>query len=65
MASTTTALTIGAAANAATVASLTSITAQGVVSTINNKGNLGAALKDTFSSDSLKSAAISGLTAGF
>ncbi|PPS24361.1 hypothetical protein BVY12_29935, partial [Pseudomonas amygdali pv. morsprunorum] len=61
----TTAATIGVAANAAAVASLTSITAQGVVSTINNKGNLGAALKDTFSSDSLKSAAISGLTAGF
>ncbi|MBL3829555.1 hypothetical protein EGU77_18725 [Pseudomonas syringae pv. theae] len=63
--SATTAATIGTAANAAAVASLTSITAQGVVSTINNKGNLGAALKDTFSSDSLKSAAISGLTAGF
>ncbi|RMR10046.1 DUF637 domain-containing protein, partial [Pseudomonas syringae group genomosp. 7] len=63
--SATTAATVGAAANAAAVASLTSITAQGVVSTINNKGNMGAALKDTFSSDSLKNAAISGLTAGF
>ncbi|MFH7423212.1 DUF637 domain-containing protein, partial [Pseudomonas syringae pv. tagetis] len=35
------------------------------VSTIHNKGNIGAALKDTFSSDSLINAAISGLTAGF
>jgi len=34
-------------------------------SAISNKGNLGAVVKDTFSSDSLKSAAISGLTAGF
>ncbi|NWC37244.1 DUF637 domain-containing protein [Pseudomonas gingeri] len=34
-------------------------------SAISNKGNLGAVVKDTFSSDSLKSAAIAGLTAGF
>ncbi|KIH84613.1 putative large exoprotein involved in heme utilization or adhesion of ShlA/HecA/FhaA family [Pseudomonas batumici] len=34
-------------------------------SAISNKGNLGAVVKDTFSSDSLKNAAISGLTAGF
>lgn len=31
---------------------------------INNKGNLGAALKETFSADSLKGAAIAGVTAG-
>ncbi|KAF1003832.1 MAG: 16S rRNA endonuclease CdiA [Pseudomonas sp.] len=39
------------------------------VSIINNKGNLGATLSDTFSSDSLKqamvSAAVGGLTAGY
>ncbi|WP_429540193.1 DUF637 domain-containing protein [Pseudomonas fluorescens] len=33
-------------------------------SAISNKGNLGAAFKETFSSDSLKSAAIAGFTAG-
>ncbi|WP_122316857.1 filamentous hemagglutinin N-terminal domain-containing protein [Pseudomonas cichorii] len=63
--SATTALTIGTAAHAAAVASLTSLTSQAAISTINNKGNLGAALKDTFSSDSLKGALVSGLTAGF
>ncbi|WP_318656846.1 DUF637 domain-containing protein, partial [Pseudomonas capsici] len=63
--STTTALTIGTAAHAAAVASLTSLTSQAAISTINNKGNLGAAFKSTVSSDSLKGALISGLTAGF
>ena len=43
---------------------LTSLAGTGVVSTINNKGNLGLALKDTFSSSSLKNAAVGGLTAG-
>ncbi|WP_085698324.1 filamentous hemagglutinin N-terminal domain-containing protein [Pseudomonas sp. B26(2017)] len=42
----------------------TSLATTAVTSTISNKGNLGAALKDTFSADSLKSAAIAGFTAG-
>lgn len=46
---------LGAAASLATT---------GTVSTINNKGNLGAALKDTLGKDSLKGAAVSSLTAG-
>ncbi|MCU1748660.1 DUF637 domain-containing protein, partial [Pseudomonas sp. 6D_7.1_Bac1] len=45
-------------------AALTSMASTGVVSVINNKGNIGAAFKDTFSSDSLKNAAIAGFTAG-
>ncbi|WP_183135443.1 DUF637 domain-containing protein [Pseudomonas syringae group genomosp. 3] len=61
----TTAATAAGLGNVVATAALTSIASTGVVSTINNKGNLGAALKDTFSSDGLKSAAISGLTAGF
>lgn len=44
---------------------MTSMASTGAVSVINNKGNLGAAVKDTFSSDSLKNAAISGMVAGF
>ncbi|WP_442604725.1 DUF637 domain-containing protein [Pseudomonas gingeri] len=43
---------------------LTSMASTGAVSLINNQGNLGAALKDTFSSGNLKNAAIGGLTAG-
>lgn len=35
-----------------------------VISTINNKGNLGTALKDVTSSDSLKGYAVTGITAG-
>ncbi|HEX4552167.1 filamentous hemagglutinin N-terminal domain-containing protein [Pseudomonas sp.] len=42
----------------------TSLATIAVTSTINNKGNLGAAFKETFSADSLKSAAIAGFTAG-
>ncbi|WP_267269552.1 DUF637 domain-containing protein [Pseudomonas protegens] len=51
--------------NAMVTAGLTSMASTGAVSVINNKGNLGAAFKETFSSDSLKGAAISSLTAGF
>lgn len=54
----------GALGGAATGAAATSLATTGVISTINNKGNLGAALKDTFSSDSLKNAAVAGVTAG-
>ena len=42
----------------------TSFSTTGVTSTINNKGNLGRALKETVSTDSLKSAAVAGFTAG-
>ncbi|MEA9997449.1 DUF637 domain-containing protein, partial [Pseudomonas sp. 10B1] len=41
-------------ANAALTAVLTSAASTAAVSTINNKGNVGAALKDTFSVDNLK-----------
>ena len=44
---------------------LTSMASTAAVSTINNKGNLGAVAKDTFSKDSLKNSAIAGATAGF
>lgn len=44
---------------------LTSLASTAAVSTINNKGNLGAAVKETFSKDSLKNAAIAGVTTGF
>ncbi|WP_407311137.1 DUF637 domain-containing protein [Pseudomonas sp. nanlin1] len=40
-----------------------SLATTAVTSTISNKGNLGLALKETFSSDSLKNAAIAGFTA--
>ncbi|NVZ86620.1 DUF637 domain-containing protein [Pseudomonas yamanorum] len=42
----------------------TSFSTTGVTSTINNKGNLGRALKETASSNSIKSAAVAGFTAG-
>ncbi|MDZ3826164.1 two-partner secretion domain-containing protein [Pseudomonas monsensis] len=42
----------------------TSLATTGVTSTINNKGDLGAAFKETFSAGSLKNAAIAGFTAG-
>ncbi|WP_460949857.1 filamentous hemagglutinin N-terminal domain-containing protein [Pseudomonas marginalis] len=51
-------------ANAALSVGLGSLASTGSVSLINNKGNLGAALGETLSTDSLKSAAINGLTAG-
>ncbi|MCG6577050.1 filamentous hemagglutinin N-terminal domain-containing protein [Pseudomonas sp. AF32] len=41
----------------------TSLSTTAVTSTIENKGNLGRALKETVSADSLKSAAIAGFTA--
>ncbi len=50
--------------NIMTSAVLTSLASTGAVSLINNKGNVGTALKDTFSSPSLKGAAVSGLAAG-
>ncbi|CZT31652.1 DUF637 domain-containing protein [Pseudomonas cerasi] len=69
-ATTTQALAAGASYTAAgwgnvmATAALTSMASTGAVSVINNKGNLGTALKDTFGSDSLKNATIGALTAG-
>ncbi|MCU7241399.1 DUF637 domain-containing protein, partial [Pseudomonas peradeniyensis] len=63
--SATTAATIGTAASAAAVASFSAAVSQGAVSVINNKGNLGAVMKDVTSADSMKSYLISGLAAGF
>ncbi|WP_082712627.1 ShlB/FhaC/HecB family hemolysin secretion/activation protein [Pseudomonas agarici] len=51
-------------ANVALTSVLTSMASTAAVSTVNDRGDLGAALKDTFSRDSLKNAAIGGLTAG-
>lgn len=49
----------------ANLAVATSLGTTAVTSTIDNKGNLGLAVKETFSAGSLKSAAIAGFTAGF
>lgn len=51
-------------ANAAATAALTSIASSGTVSLINNRGNIGATLKDTLSSDGMKNAMIAAGTAG-
>lgn len=51
--------------NVITAAALTSMAGTGVVGVINNKGNVGAALGDVFSSEGMKSAVIAGLAAGF
>ncbi|NBF08446.1 DUF637 domain-containing protein [Pseudomonas sp. Fl4BN1] len=50
--------------NAMVTAGLTSMASTGAVSVINNKGNLGAAFKETFSSDSIKQALIASASAG-
>ncbi|MHC8310457.1 two-partner secretion domain-containing protein [Pseudomonas sp. GT1P32] len=72
-ASAATAATATAAATSATAAGLGNVIATGVltsmastaaVSTINNKGNLGAAVKDVFSSENLKGYVLAGATAG-
>jgi filamentous hemagglutinin len=52
-------------ANAALTAVLTSAASTATVSTINNKGNLGAAFKETFSADSMKNYIVAGTVAGF
>ncbi|MEO8641314.1 hemagglutinin repeat-containing protein [Pseudomonas sp.] len=51
-------------ANAALTAVITSAASTAAVSTINNKGNIGAALKETFSIDNLKNYIVAGGTAG-
>ncbi|QHE99007.1 DUF637 domain-containing protein [Pseudomonas cannabina] len=60
----TTSATAAGLGNMMATAALTSMASTGAVSVINNKGNLGVALKDTFGSDSLKNATIGALTAG-
>ena len=51
-------------ANAAATAVLTGAASNTAISTINNRGNLGAVLDDVTSSDALKGYAVSGITAG-
>ncbi|WAH59582.1 filamentous hemagglutinin N-terminal domain-containing protein [Pseudomonas silvicola] len=51
--------------NVIATAALTSMASTGAVSLINNKGNVGTALTDTFSSDGVKQAVIAGASAGF
>lgn len=53
------------AASAAAIASFSAAVAQAAVSVVNNKGDLGAALKDVTSADAMKGYVISGLAAGF
>ncbi|TKK02286.1 filamentous hemagglutinin [Pseudomonas fluorescens] len=55
---------VGFGLQGATLAVSTSLSTTAVTSTINNKGNLGAALKETVSANSLKNAAVAGFTAG-
>ena len=52
-------------ANVALTAAATGATTNAAVSTINNRGNLGAVLKDVTSSSNLKGYATSAITAGF
>lgn len=66
-ATTTTAATAATAAgwaNVAATAVLTSAASTATISTINNKGDVGAALKETFNSDNLKNYVVAGTTAG-
>ncbi|GGY12112.1 hypothetical protein GCM10007160_43590 [Litchfieldella qijiaojingensis] len=51
-------------ANVAATAALTSMASTAAVSAINNRGDLGDTLDDTFSSDSLRGAAIAAVSAG-
>ncbi|WP_177063615.1 two-partner secretion domain-containing protein, partial [Pseudomonas gingeri] len=59
-----TATTSAGLGNIVASAVMTSMASSAAVSTINNKGNLGATLKDVTSSDSLKGYAFAGITAG-
>lgn len=54
----------GTTAAAAGGAVAGSMAGTGAVSLVNNKGNLGDTLKDTFSKDNLKNYAVAGITAG-
>ncbi|MDH1560084.1 DUF637 domain-containing protein [Pseudomonas sp. MDMC216] len=51
-------------ANAAVTAGLTGMTSNAAISTINNRGNLGAVLKDITTEDALRGYAVAGITAG-
>ncbi|WP_445939036.1 two-partner secretion domain-containing protein, partial [Pseudomonas sp.] len=51
-------------ANAAVTAGLTGMAGNAAVSTINNRGNLGAVVKDVTSEDALRGYAVAGITAG-
>lgn len=51
-------------ANAAVTAGLTGMTSNAAVSTINSRGNLGAAVKDITTEDALRGYAVAGITAG-
>ncbi|KPA88528.1 filamentous hemagglutinin family N-terminal domain [Pseudomonas asplenii] len=59
-----TATTSAGLGNIVASAVMTSMASNAAVSVINNKGNLGATLKDLTSSDSLKGYAFAGITAG-
>jgi filamentous hemagglutinin len=59
-----TAGTVAGLGNVMASAALTSIFSSGAVSVINNKGNIGAAVKDTFSSSGLKNAMVAAMSAG-
>ncbi|MDB6051984.1 MAG: filamentous hemagglutinin, intein-containing [Pseudomonas sp.] len=56
---------IATAAGAAAVAGMSAALSQTAISAINNKGNLGATLKDVTSPENLKGYLVSGLVAGF
>jgi len=57
-------MAMGAMGGAATSAAATSLATTGAISTINNKGNLGAVARDVTSKDAIKGYAISGITVG-
>ncbi|WP_185066944.1 DUF637 domain-containing protein, partial [Pseudomonas frederiksbergensis] len=60
----TAAATTAGLGNVIAAGMLTSMASTAAVSTINNKGNLGAALKDVLSSENLKGYVLAGATAG-
>ncbi|WP_245748153.1 DUF637 domain-containing protein [Halopseudomonas yangmingensis] len=62
---TATATTAAGWANVAATAAITSAASGAAISTINNRGDIGAVLKDITSSDALKGYVVSGVTAGF
>ncbi|WPN98504.1 DUF637 domain-containing protein [Pseudomonas sp. MUP55] len=67
MAGATAAATAGSAAgwaNAAGSVVLAGMASNGAISTINNRGNLGAVFKDVTSSDAMRGYVVSGITAG-
>ncbi|WP_223815934.1 two-partner secretion domain-containing protein [Pseudomonas chlororaphis] len=63
-AGTATAVSAAGWGNVAATAMITSAASGAAISTINNRGNLGAVVKDVTSSDSLKSYAVAGVSGG-